>query len=56
MAISITRHPAATEFHCERCDKPKKSKLIGTWARDDDTLTICNGCYGWLNANGEKRV
>ncbi|ASD53447.1 hypothetical protein PBI_LUCKY2013_54 [Mycobacterium phage Lucky2013] len=22
----------------------------------DTTVAICNGCYGWLNANGESQA
>ncbi|QBI98687.1 hypothetical protein SEA_BOBBY_54 [Mycobacterium phage Bobby] len=56
MTISMTKHATAQEFHCDRCDKDKKSKSIGEWRRGDTTVTICNGCYGWLNANGESQA
>lgn len=53
MMLTLERHPVATPFFCERCDADKKAKLIGSWKKDDGTTaTICNGCYGWLKANG----
>jgi hypothetical protein len=44
--LTITRHAKAVEFHCDRCDAPKKAKLRGSWG----TKTICNGCYGNLKS------
>lgn len=38
----------ATEFTCQRCGKPKKSKTIILWNDNNQTKTICNGCYGEL--------
>ena len=48
--ITITRHPIATAFYCERCQSDKKSKLIGTWTRDGVTVQVCNGCHGYLKS------
>lgn len=37
-----------TEFVCQHCNKPKKSKNLIIWTVNNQEKTICNGCYGFL--------
>jgi hypothetical protein len=47
--VTLRREEKATDFVCQRENKPKKAKNIGTWVDNNGvTLTICNGCYGEL--------
>lgn len=48
--LSITRHDTLQEFTCDRCGRPKKSKLLGTWVTGSLKRRICNGCYGYLRS------
>lgn len=47
--LTMTRSDVAEEFHCGRCDAPKKAKAKATRLRGNgSTDVICNGCYGNL--------
>lgn len=47
----MARSAVAEEFHCVRCDAPKKAKNKATRQNDDGTTeTICNGCFGFLKS------
>lgn len=47
--FNYTRHDTLQEFHCERCESDKKSKIIVKWTDLQDlSKTICNSCYGFL--------
>jgi hypothetical protein len=51
--LSLTRTKQAEDFYCSRCRTHKKAKLKATWKKPDGTtVTICNGCYGWILAQG----
>ena len=50
--IQLVRLAVASEFHCSRCDKPKKAKLVAVVSGDWNRL-LCNGCYGEL-LSGER--
>lgn len=45
--LTMTRGTAAEEFHCGRCNAPKKAKAKATRTlANGATDVICNGCYG----------
>ena len=47
--FQYTRHDILQEFHCERCEGDKKSKIVVKWTDPQGvSKTICNGCYGSL--------
>ena len=44
-----TRNDFVTEFHCDRCNQIKKSKIIIKWTdTNSKEKTICNACFGNL--------
>lgn len=51
--LTMTRSEKAEPFHCGRCDAPKKAKAKAIRRKADGTTDlICNGCYGFLVAQG----
>jgi len=47
--FEYTSQDTLQEFHCERCDSDKKSKIVVKWTDPQGvSKTICNGCYGRL--------
>lgn len=47
----LTRQPTSQQFVCDRCLRPKVSKVIVEWHNAAGTVrSICNGCYGNLRA------
>ena len=52
--FQLTRAEEPKEFACDRCLKPKRSKVSVQWHQTytvtDYTKTICNKCYGWLRS------
>jgi hypothetical protein len=49
--MQLVRLAVASEFHCYRCDKTKKAKLVAVVSGDWERL-LCNGCYGELLSGG----
>jgi hypothetical protein len=48
--FQMLRHAESQNFVCDRCLRPKTSKIVVTWVhKDSDTKTICNGCFGRLS-------
>lgn len=45
-----TRSDTVKSFICGHCLKPKTSKNSVQWTKQNETKTICNGCYGELLA------
>lgn len=52
--FQLYRLATATPFHCSRCKREKKAKLVATQDSRWDTL-LCNGCYG-LNLSKRRWV
>ncbi len=48
--FQLTRAEESQNFVCDRCLKPKQSRVSVWWheTATDRTKTICNGCYGLL--------
>jgi hypothetical protein len=51
-SFTMRRSDERREFVCDRCLKPKTSKIQVAWddRRAGETKTICTGCYGELLA------
>ena len=50
--FQLTRAEESQDFVCDRCLKPRRSRVSVWWheAVTDRTKTICNGCYGQLRS------
>lgn len=45
----VERKEKPVEFFCDRCLENKKSRNIVEWQTiEQETKSICNGCYGYL--------
>lgn len=45
----VLKQDKVTDFHCDECDKEKKSKsIIRHINKEGNARIICNACYGYL--------
>jgi len=54
--FQFTRADKLQDFVCDRCLKPKRSRVFVRWyvAGTDGPATICNGCYGYLLSGSQS--
>lgn len=45
---------ATTDFHCFRCNQPKRSKSMYKWSTSEGAKIVCNGCHGFLCSPAAK--
>jgi hypothetical protein len=51
----VNRSEQAESFHCDQCNTDKKAKVTVDYTnKEDKTIKLCNGCYGYLLSNLDK--